>query len=59
MFHLCVCLVLLDFVSLLTIYAVEHNVVAYNRIQLRLTDQSWQTSPNESVLHFEVVFVGC
>ena len=30
-----------------------------SRIQLRLTDQRWQTSPNESVLHFEIVFVGC
>ena len=30
-----------------------------SRIQLRLTDQSWQTSPNESVLHLEVVFLGC
>ena len=30
-----------------------------SRIQIKLTDQSWQTSLNESVLHFEVVFVGC
>ena len=30
MFHLCVCLDLLQFVSLLTIYAVEQNVVAYS-----------------------------
>ena len=30
-----------------------------SRIQLRVTDQSWQTGPNESVLHFEVVFVVC
>ena len=29
LFHLCVCLDLLQFVSLLTIYAVEQNVVAY------------------------------
>ena len=28
-------------------------------IQLRVTDQSWQTGPNESVLHFKVVFVVC
>ena len=28
-------------------------------MQLRLTDDSWQTSPNESVLHFEIVVVGC
>ena len=27
------------------------------RIHLRVTDQSWQAGPNESVLHFEVVFV--
>ena len=30
-----------------------------SRTQLRLMDQSWQTSPNESVLHFEIVFVVC
>ena len=29
-----------------------------SRIQLRITKKSWQTSPNETVLHFEVVFVG-
>ena len=29
MLHLCVCVDLLQFVSLLTIYAVEQNVVAY------------------------------
>ena len=29
MLLLCVCLVLLDFVTLLTIYAVERNVVVY------------------------------
>ena len=30
-----------------------------SQIQLRLMNQSWQTGPNESVLHFEVVFVVC
>ena len=30
-----------------------------SRIHLRVTDQSWQTSPNESVLHFKVLFVVC
>ena len=30
-----------------------------SRIHLRLTIQSWQTGPNESVLHFEVIFVVC
>ena len=30
-----------------------------SRIQLVLTNQSWQTGPNESVSHFEVVFVVC
>ena len=29
------------------------------RIHLKVTDQSRQTSLNESVLHFEVVFVVC
>ena len=28
-----------------------------SRIHLRVADQSWQTGPNESALHFEVVFV--
>ena len=28
-----------------------------SRIHLRLTDQTWQTGPNESVLHFQIVFV--
>ena len=30
-----------------------------SRIHLRVTDQSWQTSPIQPVLHFEVVFVVC
>ena len=30
-----------------------------SRIQLKLTDQIWQTGPNETVLHFEVVLVVC
>ena len=30
-----------------------------SRINLRVTDQSWQTSPIESILHFEVVLVVC
>ena len=28
-----------------------------SRIQLRLTYQSWQSGPNDFVLHFEVTFV--
>ena len=28
-------------------------------IRLKITDQIWQTSPNESVLHYEIVFVAC
>ena len=60
MLHLCICLDLLHFVSLVTLYAVERNVVAYcHAYNLRLTNQSWQTSPNESVIHFEAVFVAC
>ena len=58
--HLCVCCDLLHFASLLTIYVVESNVVAYFHAHIwRMTDQYWQTSPNESVLHFEIVFVVC
>ena len=48
------CLDLLHFVSLLTTYAV-----AYCHTHLWITDQSWQTGPNEFVLHFEAVFVVC
>ena len=54
MSHLCVCLDLLLFVSFLTIYAV-----AYCHAHLWITDKNLQTIPNESVLHLEVVFVGC
>ena len=57
MLHLCVCLDLLQFVSLLTIYAVEQNVCdLLSRIHSWVTDQSWHTGPNDSVLHFELVF---
>ena len=38
----------------LTTYAV-----AYYHARLEITDQSWQTGPNESVLRFEVVLVVC
>ena len=58
--HLCVCRDLLHFMSLLTFYVVERNVVAYFHAHIwRVKDQYWQTSPNESVLLFEVVFVVC
>ena len=30
-----------------------------SRIHLRVTDQSWQTGPSESALHFKVVFILC
>ena len=45
---------LLHFWSLSTTYAV-----AYCHTHLWITDQSWQTGPNEFVLHFEAVFVVC
>ena len=54
MLHLCNCFYLLQFLLLLTIYAV-----AYYRMHLWITNQSWQTGPNEFVLHFEAVFVVC
>ena len=38
----------------LTTYAV-----AYCHARLEITDQSWHTGPNESVLRFEVVLVVC
>ena len=56
MLHLRVCLVLFHFVSVLTINAAEHNVVAYSHA-LWLTDQRWYTGPNESALLFELVFI--
>ena len=57
MFHLCVCFDLLHFVSLSTIYAVERYVVATVTHTLQGNKTNWQTGPNESVLHFEVVFI--
>ena len=52
MLHLCVCLDLLQFVSLLTIYAVEQKRCGLlSRIHFWVTDQSWHTGPNDSVLH--------
>ena len=54
MLHLCNCINLLQFLSLLTICAV-----AYCHMHLWITDQSWQTGPNEFALHFEAVFVVC
>ena len=54
MLHLCNCFYLLQFLSILTIY-----VVAYCHMHLWITDQSWQTGPNEFVLLFEAVFVDC
>ena len=57
MLHLCVYLHLLHFVSLLTIYAVDRNLVAY--CHLWVTNQSLQTGQNDSVIHFEVAFVVC
>ena len=38
----------------LTTYAV-----AYCHARLEITDQSWHTGPNESVLRFKVVLVVC
>ena len=60
-FHLYVCLDLLRVGSPSRIYAVERNVSACYHVYstFKVADQSWQTGPNESVLHFEVVFVVC
>ena len=54
MLHLCVWVDLLHFRVTLTTYAV-----AYCHARLEVTDQSWHTGPNESVLRFEVVLVVC
>ena len=62
MLHLYVCLDLLHFVSLSTIYGVERNVVAYCHAYINgpeVMDQSWHTGPNGFVLQLEVVFVVC
>ena len=54
MVHLCNCFQFVAFLVTLTTYAV-----AYCHMHLWITDQSWQTRPNEFVLHFEAVFVVC
>ena len=60
MLHLYVCLDLLHFVSLSTIYGVERKRCGLlSRIHLKVIDQSWHTGPNEFVLQLEVVFVVC
>ena len=60
MFHLCVCLALFQFRVIFTINVVERNVVAYCHAYIYgLTDQSCQTGPNESALHFKTVFIVC
>ena len=47
-----------NFVSLLTGYAVECSFVACcHSLPLKVANQSWHTGPNETVLHFQVVFV--
>ena len=55
MLHLCDCFNLLQF-------RVTFNDLCcwlLSRIQLSLMDQSWQTGPNEPVLHLKVVFAVC
>ena len=52
MLYLCVCFDLLQFVSLLT-----NNAVAYCHAHLKITDQNWQTGPNEPVLHLDDIFL--
>ena len=54
MIHLCNCFQFVAFLVILTTYAV-----AYCHTHLWITDQSWQTGPNEFVFHFEAVFVVC
>ena len=58
MFHLYVCLDLFAFhVTSNTLCCWTSPCGLLSRKQLKLTDQSWQTGPNESVLHFQIVFV--
>ena len=54
MVHLWNCFQFVAFLVILTTYAV-----AYCHTHLWITDQSWQTGPNEFVFHFEAVFVVC
>ena len=56
-FIYCVCFHLLHFVSLLTVYAVECSFVAAVTLTFKGSEPSWHTGPNETVLHFQVVFV--
>ena len=52
-FNFCVCFCSLNFVSLFK----ELCCGLLSHIHLRIMDQGWQTGPNQSALHFEVVFV--
>ena len=54
------------FVSIYSFYSHFHDLCCWtqrcgllSRIHFRVTDQTWQTGPKESVLHFEVAFVVC
>ena len=57
MLYLYVYFHLLHVVSLLTVYAVECSFVAAVTLTFMVANQSWHTGPNETVLHFQVVFV--
>ena len=60
MLHLCVCLDLLQFrVTFNDLCCRTKRCGLLSRIHLWVTDQSWHTDPNGSVLHFELVFVYC
>ena len=52
MLHLCNYFYLLQLLSVLTIFAV-----VYCHMHLWITDQIWQTGPNEFVLHLKAVFL--
>ena len=52
-FNFCVCFCSLNFVSLFN----ELCCSLLSHIHLRRWNQGWQTDPNQSALHFEVVFV--
>ena len=56
MLHLCVCVDLLQFVSLSRFMLLNKTLWLTVTHAFKGKEPSWQTGPNESALHFQVVF---
>ena len=60
MLDLCVCFDLLFFFVTFNDFCTGKLCCGLlSRIKFNLIDQSWQNGPNESVMHFKVVFAVC